>query len=63
MNALKKVRETAGMSQTNLAEASGISVRMIQEYEQGRKSIEKAEAWKVVKIAKALGTTVEELLK
>lgn len=63
MNTIKKAREAVGISQSQLAAAAEISVRMLQEYEQGRKRIDKAEAGKVLRIAKALGTTVEELLQ
>lgn len=63
LNTIKKAREAVGLSQSQLAAAAEISVRMLQEYEQGRKRIDKAEAGKVLRIAKALGTTVEELLQ
>lgn len=38
---LKKYRERAGLSQAQLAEASGVNIRMIQHYEQGDKDIKK----------------------
>ena len=63
MTTIKEKRESLGLSQSKLAEAAEISVRMLQEYEQGRTRIDKAEAGKVLRIAKALGTTVEELLQ
>lgn len=51
---LKEYRTAAGLSQSQLAKASGVSVRNIQEYEQGKKDINKAQALTVYKIAQAL---------
>jgi transcriptional regulator with XRE-family HTH domain len=59
---LKSAREAAGLSQSQLAKKAGVSVRTLQEYEQGRKPISKAAAEKVVRIAQAVGKTVEELI-
>ena len=50
------------MSQSALAEASGVSVRMIQHYEQGVRDINKAEALSVLKLADALGCEVRDIL-
>lgn len=63
MTKLKKFRTGAGLSQSKLAEASGVNVRMIQYYEQGVKDINKAEAITVYRLAKALDCTVEDLLQ
>ena len=62
MNNLKKIRTEKGMSQSALAEASGVSVRMIQHYEQGVRDINKAEALSVLKLADALGCEVRDIL-
>lgn len=62
-NRLKKFREASGLSQSKLAEASGVNVRMIQYYEQGVKDINKAEAITVYRLAKALDCTVEDLIR
>lgn len=62
MNNLKKIRTEKGMSQSTLAEASGVSVRMIQHYEQGVRDINKAEALSVLKLADALGCEVRDIL-
>lgn len=62
MNNLKKVRTEKGMSQSALAEASGVSVRMIQHYEQGVRDINKAEALTVLRLADALGCDVRDIL-
>lgn len=60
---LKRIRETRGLSQTKLAEASGVSVRMIQHYEQGVKNINFAAAITVHRLAEALDSKVEFLLE
>ena len=62
MNNLKKMRMEKGMSQSALAEASGVSVRMIQHYEQGFRDINKAEALTVLRLADALGCDVKDIL-
>lgn len=60
---LKKIREASDLSQSKLAEASGVNVRMIQHYEQGVKDINAAAALTVYKLAQALECTVEDLLE
>lgn len=56
-------RKEKGLSQSQLAERSGISVRTIQKYEQGARLLKKAESETVLKIAKALSCTVEDLIE
>lgn len=63
MTKLKKVREAAGLSQSKLAEASGVNVRMIQHYEQGTKDINVAAALTVYKLTKALNCSIESILE
>ena len=63
MNNLKKHRQQAGMTQPELAAAVGISHRTLQDYEQDRKPLEKAAAITVLRMAKALGCTVEDLIE
>lgn len=63
MNRLKATREERGLSQAQLAEKSGVSVRMIQHYEQGFKDLERAQVRTVYRLAKALKTTVEKLIE
>lgn len=63
MSKLKAVREAAGMSQGRLAEASGVNKQMICFYEQGVRSISGAKVSTVMKLAKALGCTVDEIVK
>lgn len=63
MTNLKRIREASGMTQNQLAEITGVNVRMIQHYEQGFKDINAAGALTVYRIAQALNCAVEELLE
>ena len=63
MTHLKWIRTERGLTQAQLAEASGVNVRMIQHYEQGTKDINVAGALTVYKIAQALNCRVEDLLE
>ena len=56
-------RTLLGLSQSQLAKASGVPVRTIQEYEQRVRSINKAQADTVAVIAKVLGVRSEDLLE
>ena len=59
---LKDYRTAAGLSQSQLAAASGISVSAIQSIEQGLRDINRAEALTVYKLSQALNCNMEELL-
>jgi|WetSurMetagenome_2_1015567.scaffolds.fasta_scaffold09980_2 transcriptional regulator with XRE-family HTH domain len=63
MSNLVYYRSECGLSQSQLAEKSGVSVRVIQHYEQGERDLNKAAVDTVMRLAKAVGVTVEELLK
>ena len=60
---LKQIRQSRGLTQSQLAEKSGVNVRMIQYYEQGYKDINTAEVMTVYKLATALNCTVENLIE
>lgn len=60
---LKQIRQRAGLSQSELAELSGVSVRTIQQYEQRQKSINKAQAERLMMLARALNCNVEDLIE
>lgn len=62
MNQLKHYRQRAGMSQSELAYMADISVRTLQDYEQGRKPLEGARAITVLTLARILQCTVEDLI-
>ena len=63
MKNLKRYRTASGMSQSQLSNASGVSLRSIQCYEQGVKDINRAEGLSLYKLAKALGRRMEQLLE
>lgn len=60
---LKKLRESRGLSQSELARISGVSLRSIQMYEQRVNDIDKAQAQTVYKLSRVIGCTVEDLLE
>jgi DNA-binding Xre family transcriptional regulator len=60
---LHKIRKASDMTQKRLADESGVSLRMIQLYEQKNKDINKAQAITLSKIARVLGCEVEDLLE
>lgn len=62
MNALKHFRTEAGFTQKELAEKTGISKRVIQNYEQGVLSLERASASNIFKFACALNVTMEDFI-
>lgn len=62
VNPLKRQRKSAGLTQKELAERSGVKVRMIKAYEQGYQDISKAEALSVIKLARVLNCHPEDLL-
>lgn len=62
MNRLKQKRTDKGLTQAELANSAGVSIRMIQHYEQGFKDINKAQAITAIKIADALGCDVKEIM-
>ena len=62
MNTLKKYRERAGLTQLQLAYEVDISVRTLQDYEQGRKPLEKAAAITVLTMARCLDCSVADLI-
>ncbi len=61
--ALREARNAAGFTQSGLAELAGISMRSIQQYEEGKKDINKAAAGSVQKLARILGCRMEDLLE
>jgi DNA-binding transcriptional regulator YiaG len=59
---LFEIRKARGFTQQQLSEASGVTLRMIQLYEQKQNDIRKAQVTVVVDLAKALGCDVEDLI-
>lgn len=60
---IQEIRKARGLSQRQLAEASGVNVRVLQHYEQGFKDINKAAAETVKALADALNVRMEDLLE
>lgn len=59
---LRTYREKLGLSQRDLSNISGISIRKIQSYEQHVKDINKCDAISLFKLASVLGVNMEDLL-
>ena len=63
MSKLKEKRQEKGLTQAQLAERSGVNVRMVQHYEQGVKDINQAAAETVYHLAQALECDMEDLIE
>lgn len=63
MTNLKRIRTESGRTQKEIAENAGVSLRSLQEYEQGRKPINKVAAITLYELAKALGCDMMDLLE
>lgn len=60
---LKRLRGLAGLSQRELSELSGVSIRQIQLFEQKQRDINQTRAIDVLRISRVLGCRSEELLE
>ena len=60
---LKRIRSARGLSQSQLAKKSGVSLRSIQMYEQRNKDINKGQAETLRSLAVTLGCGMESLLE
>ena len=60
---LARYRKFKDLSQSQLAEASGVSVRSIQLYEQRQTNINNAQHNHLVALAKVLGCKIEDILE
>lgn len=60
---LKSWRKKRKLSQTELAGISGVSLRAIKAYEQGKLDISKAQGETLYKLAKTLDCSIEDLIK
>ena len=63
MSKIGDLRRSADLSQSELARKSGISVRVLQEYEQGRRSVSGIGLARACALAHALGVHAEDLLE
>ena len=60
---LKTIRLKRGLSQSELAEKSGVTLRMIQLYEQKVNDIDNAQVGTIYKLANALNCDIKDLLE
>jgi transcriptional regulator with XRE-family HTH domain len=61
-SSLKWHREANGISQSELSRRSGVNVRTIQNFEQGRKDINSAGVVTVLSLAEALDVDVYDII-
>jgi len=62
MTNLQRIRKERGLTQKELAEISGVSLKMIQKYETGEKNINHARAITLWRLALALDCEMVQLL-
>lgn len=60
---LKEMRQSRGLSQSQLAEKTGINVRTIQHYEQGSKNFDHARIDTIIKVCIALNCKLEDIIE
>lgn len=60
---LKEVRQARGLSQSQLAEKTGINVRTLQHYEQGSKVFDHARIDTLLRVCVALDCKLEEIIE
>ena len=60
---LQQIRRVRGYSQSDLAKASGVNLRTLQQYESGAKNINRAAASTLRDLANTLGCEAEDLLE
>lgn len=63
MTNLQIIRNRVGISQGELSKKSGVSVRMIQHYEQGSKNIDGAKIETLAALSIALGCGIREIME
>ena len=63
MTNLKRIRQQRGLTQKQLAEKSGVSLKMIQKYETGEKDINHARILTVWQLAVALICSLNSLIE
>lgn len=59
---LQNVRQLSGMSQSQLAHAAGISVRVLQDYERGARDISGAKLATLLKLCNALHCELQDII-
>lgn len=61
VNPIRRAREAAGLSQTDVTRLTGIAQTMLSRLENGHTSIDKTTVGTIRKLADALGVTIDEL--
>lgn len=59
---LSELRKSVGMSQRDLANATGISVRLLQAYEQGVRDINGAKLLTLLQLANVLNCSIDQII-
>ena len=59
---LKFVRESRGITRQQLSETSGVNIRTIEAYEQEKKDINNAKLKTLLRLCKALGCNLEDII-
>ena len=62
-SSLKEFRQSAGLTQRELAEKAGVNVRQIQKYESGEYALENMTAKTLLAISDALGVDPHVLIQ
>lgn len=60
---LKEMRQSRGLSQSQLAEKTGINIRTLQHYEQGSKNFDHARIDTILRVCIALGCKLEDIIE
>lgn len=60
---LKEMRQAAGLSQTQLAEKAGMSLRTLQHYEQGSKDFDHARIDTILRVCLVLNCKLEDIIE
>ena len=63
MTNLKKMRESRGLTQTELAIKSEVNMRTIQNYEQGKANINKGAVITILKLSRALDCSMLDIME
>ena len=61
-NPIRKAREAAGLSQTDLTRRTGIAPQVISRLENGKRDLDGVRVGTMRKLAQALGTTIDALV-
>ena len=60
---LQRIRKQANLTQAQLSEISGVSLRSLQDYEQRKKNINKAQAETLLLLAQSLCCNMSDLME